>query len=252
VCCRGSYFEVFYEVEDKIYRLVLLDKHSPVSLTLNCGQLVIIPGVDVSDDLGMVVGEPGTLGLGFLPAEGLDPPADPEKRARGVWIPENVKHLVSILLEDIIDDSGAVSGPAELVAYFSRVGTICWGVGGDMESRTNVWSVEVVWQQTAIDEYILLVGAVLLVVQVGTKEVFHGKTAKIFNFSCGIFGMRSMAYPVAVFHSNRISERSLSNLDLGIFCTFKRCDQFDFLYLQKVVPVNIFSLPRPFRYFGIA
>jgi hypothetical protein len=140
----ASYFEVFYEVEDKVHRLILLDVHRAVSLTLHCGQLVIIPGVDVSDDLGLVVGEPGTLGLGFLPPEGLDPPAYAEKGARGVRIPENVKHLVSILLEDVIDDAGAFSRPAELVADFPREGAICWGVGRDVESRTNVRSVEVV------------------------------------------------------------------------------------------------------------
>ena len=83
--------------------------------------------------------------------------------------------------------------------------------------------------------------------QVGTKEVFRGKTAKIFNFSRGIFRVRSTTYPVAVPHSNRLSERSLPNLDLGMFCTFERCKQFDFLYLQEVVPVNIFGLSPPFR-----
>jgi hypothetical protein len=37
-----------------------------------------------------------------------------------------------------------------------------------------------------------------------------------------------------------------------MFCTFERCKQFDFLYLQEVVPVNIFGLPSPSRCLGIA
>ena len=79
MCRKVSYFEVFYEIEDKVHRLVLLDKHRLVPLTLHGGQLVIIPGVNVSDELGLVVGEPGALRLGLLPPEGLDPPAYPEK-----------------------------------------------------------------------------------------------------------------------------------------------------------------------------
>jgi hypothetical protein len=153
-----------------------------------------------------------------------------------------VQHLVPILLEDVIDDAGAVAGPAELVAYFPRESVIGWGVGGDMKGRADVRSVEVVCQQTAIDEQILLVGAVLFVVQVGSKEVLHSKAAKIFNFSRGIFGMRSTTDPVAVLHSNCAPERPLPNLHLGVLLALKRCNQLDLLYLQQVVLVYIFGL----------
>ena len=87
-----------------------------------------------------------------------------------------------------------------------------------MKSSANVRSVEVVCQQTAIDEQFLLLGADLLVVQVGTEVVLHGKAAKIFNFPRGIFGMRSTTDPVAVLHSNCTPKWPLPNLHLsGVF-----------------------------------
>ena len=147
-----------------------------------------------------------------------------------------------MLLKDVVDDAGAVTGPAELGADFPREGVIGWGVGGDMKSRANVRSVEVVCQLTPVDEQLLLVGGVLLVVQVGTEKVLQGKAAKIFDFSSRIFGMRSTTDSVAVLHSYSVPERPLPNLHLSVLLALKRLIQLDLADLQEVVLVNVLSL----------
>lgn len=163
-----------------------------------------------------------------------------------------MQHLVSILLEDVIDYTGAVASPAELVGNFPRVGVIDWGIGGDINGRANIWLVKVVCQQTAIEEKILLLSGFLVVVQLGTDKVLHSKAAKIFNFSRGIFWMRIKTYPIAVFHSNSTSERPLSNLNLCVFFVLERDIQFDLPYHKQIVWVNILRFLQKLSGHGIA